>query len=136
MDPASTVQPPKQDGPDSLTAVLLSHPGFILALRERRRMVETLGCTCLLDPAAQGRMQMAKAAGCFLRQAVLLTHVGAGAAPGTPFSDWPWAPETWKPPHTAEEALVLAMAFIGAELDRIISARARETAAARLDTGS
>lgn len=136
MDPALTVQPPDTESIGSLTAVLLSHPGFVLALRERRRMVESLGCTCLLDPTRQSSMQMAKAAACFLRQAVLLTSVGAGAAPGTPFPDWPWAPETWKPPHTAEEALVRAMAFIGAELDRIVATRAKETAAARLDPGA
>ena len=117
-------------------AVLFSHPGFVLALRERRRMVEELGCSCQMDPARQNRMQMAKAAACFLRQAILLTSVGAGAAPGAPFPEWPWAPETWQPPHTAEEALVRAMAFIGAELDRSVAVQARETAAARLDHGA
>lgn len=133
MDPALTVQPLETESASSLSATLLMHPGFVLALRERRRMVEDLGCTCLLDPSRQSQSQMAKAAACFLRQAILLATVGAGAGPGTPFPDWPWAPDTWKPPHTAEEALVRAMAFIGAELDRIVATRAKETAAARLD---
>lgn len=135
MDPSPTVQPLDPEPTGSIPAALLAHPGFVLALRERRRMATDLGCTCLLDPTRQSGLQMARAGACFLRQAILLTTVGAGAVRGKPFAEWPWAPDTWAPPHTAEEALVKAMAFIGAELDRILATRAKEAAAARLDPG-
>src|SRR5574340_435081 len=72
MDPSPTVQPLDPEPTGSIPAALLAHPGFVLALRERRRMATDLGCTCLLDPTRQSGLQMARAGACFLRQAILL----------------------------------------------------------------
>lgn len=127
MSPSPSVQPPDTDA-NAILAGMLSHPGFVLALRERRRLAEEPGFD-----AQQDGMQLAKGAACFLRQAILLTTQGAGAAPGQPFTDWPWPAGTWKPPHAAEEALVKAMALIAAELDLILMGKAREAAAVRVD---
>lgn len=132
MGSSLTVQPNEPEA-TAMMAAMLSHPSFILALRERRRQVEDLGFTGTFDATRQNRMQLSKGAACFLRQAILLTTQGAGAAPGQPFTDWPWAPEAWKPPHTVEEALVKAMALIAAELDRIHMGKVNETGTQRVD---
>lgn len=131
MGSSLTVQPTETDA-SAILAGMLSHPSFILALRERRRQVEDPGIGGSLE-ARQDGMQLSKGAACFLRQAILLTTQGAGAAPGQPFTDWPWPAGTWKPPHTAEEALVKAMVLIAAELDQILLGKAREAAAVRVD---
>ena len=132
MAAPTTVQPTETDA-NAIMAAMLAHPSFILALRERRRQVEERGFTSAFDATKQNAMQLSKGATCFLRQAILLTTQGAGAAPGQPFTDWPWAPETWKPPHTVEEALIKAMALISAELDRMQMGKAQESAACRVD---
>lgn len=131
MSPSQPLQPAETDA-SAILAGMLSHPGFVLALRERRRLAEDPGFLGGQE-ARQDNMQLAKGAACFLRQAILLTTQGAGAAPGQPFADWPWPAATWKPPHTAEEAMVKAMALIAAELDQILMGKARETAAVRVD---
>lgn len=132
MGSSITDQPLETDA-STLLAALLAHPSFILALRERRRQVEELGFSATFDATRQDRMQLSRGAACFLKQAILLNTQGAGAAPGRPFTEWPWAPETWNPPHTAEGALVKAMALLSAELDRIRLGKSHEDAASRVD---
>lgn len=115
-----------------ILAALGRHPSLLLCLRERRRQVEFYGVTEEADRLRQNGMQLSKGALCFIKQALLMQSHGGGAAPGRPFQEWPWAAETWNPPHTKEEALVKAMALLGAELDRIMANRAQEEAEARL----
>lgn len=79
-------------------------------LAERHRQIEEDGCSPEFEDAHDGA-ELAEVAACYALTA-------AGAAPEQIQMHWPWEGKWWKPADR-REALVIAGAFILAELDRV-----------------
>jgi len=120
---------PGEEVEQTILRALRQHPPVLYALGERRRQIEALGFTPDLDDR-EAPGNLASAAMAMLDHARLILTSGAGATT-TPSHFWPWAPSTWHPPITPEDALVKASALVFAELDRMARRATEESLAAR-----
>lgn len=85
-----------------------------LGAAERRRHLAEEGYTPAHDAEHASGGELAWASWCYVDRAVHDT----GAATVEPPTMWPWGRDAWKAEATPERRLVIAIALLGAELDR------------------
>lgn len=100
--------------------------GAEMIAAERRRQIESEGWTAQHDDTEHAGGGLLEAAVCYAGAAEATYYNpqcvtfkgGWRVGEGVP-SDWPWAPEWWKPSDDPIRNLVKAGALIAAEIDRL-----------------